>query len=112
MSGRYRRYYVYIMANLARTIYIGMTSNLVARVEQHKRGTLPGFTRRYGLDRLVYYEEYPYVHDAIARERQLKGWLRARKVALIEATNPEWHDLSDGWWEGTDSSPSLCSGSE
>jgi putative endonuclease len=91
------------MANLRRTIYTGMTSNLEVRVDQHKRRTLPGFTSRYGLDRLVYYEEYPYVHDAIAREKQLKGWLRAKKVALIDSLNPEWNDLSAEWLE-TDSS--------
>ena len=83
------------MANLARTIYVGMTSNLESRVEQPKRKALPGFTQRYGLDRLVYYEEYPYVYDAIAREKQLKGWLRSRKIALIESLNPEWRDLSE-----------------
>ena len=103
MSNRYRTYYVYIVANLRRTIYIGVTSNLEARVEQHKRGMPPGFTSRYGLDRLVYAEEYPHVHDAIAREKQLKGWLRARKVALIDSLNPDWSDLSESWFE-TDSS--------
>jgi putative endonuclease len=95
------------MANLARTIYIGMTSNLESRIHQHKHKTLPGFTQRYGLNRLVYYEEHQYVHDAIAREKQLKGWLRSRKVALIESMNPDWCDLSEHW-EGTD--PSLRSG--
>jgi putative endonuclease len=97
VSHRYRAYYVYIMANLTRTIYIGMTSDLEVRVAQHKLKVLPGFTRRYGLNRLVYYEEHPYVYDAIAREKQLKGWLRSKKIALIESMNPEWADLSEGW---------------
>ena len=101
---RERRYYTYIMANVARTIYVGVTSNLEARVYQHQQKSHPGFTSRYGLDRLVYAEETTDVREAIAREKQIKGWRRAKKVALIESVNPKWEDLSAEWYGGTDSS--------
>jgi putative endonuclease len=87
-------YYVYIMANKTRTIYTGMTNNLRNRVSQHQEKIIPGFTKRYNIDRLVYYESYNNVRDAIAREKQIKGWLRAKKIALIESMNPSWKDLS------------------
>ncbi len=104
MPRRYTKtFYVYILANLARTLYVGVTSNLEARLFQHKHKVTPGFTSRYGIDHLVHWEEYPYINDAIGREKQIKGWLRAKKVALIESMNPEWRDLSDEWY-GTDSS--------
>ena len=86
------------MANLARTLYVGVTSNLEVRVWQHKKKVHQGFTNKYGLDQLVYYEEYPEVTAAIVREKQLKGWLRAKKVALVGGMNPGWVDLSDGWY--------------
>ena len=93
-----KTYCVYIMANVARTLYVGVTSNLEVRVWQHKEKVYQGFTSKYGLDQLVYYEEYPEVAAAIAREKQLKGWLRAKKVALVGGMNPGWVDLSDGWY--------------
>src|SRR5215216_6628617 len=93
-----KQYYVYIMTNRNRTLYIGMTSDLERRVYQHKHGLLPGFTSRYKMTQLVYYEVGDDVRVAIAREKQLKGWLRAKKIALIEAMNPEWDDLSAGWY--------------
>ncbi len=92
-----RYYYVYIMANIARTLYIGVTNDLERRVYEHRHKVTPGFTSRYNLTQLVYYEEFGDVREAIAREKQLKGWLRAKKVALIEAMNPEWDDLAAGW---------------
>ena len=98
-----RAYYVYILANPTRTLYVGITNNLEARLCQHKHKTMLGFTSRYNIDRLVYCEEYQYVNDAIAREKEIKGWLRAKKVALIAAQNPAWRDLSEDWFE-TDSS--------
>lgn len=91
-------YYVYIVSNRSKTLYIGITNDLVSRVYQHKQKLIKGFTRKYGIGNLVYYEETSDVVSAIAREKQLKGWLRARKIALIESTNPEWEDLSDGWY--------------
>ncbi len=91
-------YYVYIMTNLARTLYVGVTNDLQRRVYEHKNGLMEGFTKRYGLTRLVHYEETNDVLAAIAREKQIKGWLRSRKVALIESANPDWNDLSEGWF--------------
>jgi predicted GIY-YIG superfamily endonuclease len=85
---------VYIMANKRNgTIYTGVTSNLTQRVYQHREGLTPGFTSRYGCKLLVWYENYERMDDAIAREKQIKGGARARKIALIRATNPEWKDL-------------------
>lgn len=97
-----KRYYVYIMASMSRTLYIGMTSNLQARVYQHKSKVFDGFTSRYNVTRLVYVEEFAHVDDTIARERQLKGWARGKKIRLIEAGNPGWDDLSVGWVENVE----------
>lgn len=87
-------YYVYVMSRHSRRLYIGVTNNLVRRAHQHKSQSTPGFTERYNLTQLVYYEQFTDVKDAIAREKQLKGWTRAKKIALIESLNPEWFDLS------------------
>jgi putative endonuclease len=92
------QYYVYIMTNQARTLYTGVTSDLRRRVWQHKQKLIEGFTSRYNITQLVYYEETPNVEAAIAREKQLKGWLRRKKIDLIEAQNPGWGDLSEGWY--------------
>ena len=86
-------YYVYIISSKSRAIYTGVTSNLIERVSQHKEGTPESFTRRYNIKRLVYYETYGEVTDAIAREKQIKGWKRFKKVELIESVNPNWVDL-------------------
>lgn len=88
------QYYVYIMASYRRVLYTGMTNNLERRVYEHKRNLLPGFTSKYRVNRLVYFEETPDVRAAIEREKQIKGWLRSKKIALIESANPDWHDLS------------------
>src|SRR5256885_1897780 len=90
-----RTYYVYIMASRSRVLYTGVTNDLGRRVHQHKRSLTPGFTSRYHITRLVYFEEFGDVRDAIAREKQLKGWVRSRKVRLIEQKNPTWEDLAD-----------------
>ncbi len=92
-----RYYYVYIMTNRSKTLYIGVTNNLARRAWQHKQGTGSEFTARYKLDRLVYYERFVDVRRAIAREKEIKGWLRVRKIALIVSTNPAWRDLSAEW---------------
>ena len=92
-----KQYYVYIMSSEWRTLYAGVTSGLEARVWQHKNHALPGFTSRYDIDRLVYFEAFGEVSQAIAREKQIKGWKRAKKVALIDSGNREWKDLSKGW---------------
>jgi len=88
-------YYVYLLTNRSRTLYIGMTNSLLRRIEQHKQRQVPGFTRRYNIDKLVYYETFHEVLDALAREKQLKGWSRKKKIALIERNNPGWDDLAD-----------------
>jgi len=90
---------VYIMSNRSKTLYIGMTNNLPRRVWEHKQGIGSGFCRRYKLDRLVYFENFQYVGNAIAREKELKAWLRARKIALIVAENPAWRDLAEDWYD-------------
>lgn len=92
-------YYVYIMTNYARTLYTGVTNNLERRVSEHKLKLVPGFTARYDLTTLVYYECTGDVTSAIAREKQIKGWLRKKKVALIESVNQEWKDLSVDWMD-------------
>lgn len=94
-----RDYFVYIMASVRRTLYIGMTSNLERRVNEHKHGLTPGFTSKYQVGRLVHIEVFSVVHDAIAREKQLKGWSRAKKIALIDQENAEWRDLGVGWYD-------------
>jgi putative endonuclease len=90
-------YYVYIVASRSRTLYIGITSKLEQRAVQHKTHSLPGFSSKYRCERLVFIERYADPQTAITREKQLKGWLRARKIALIEENNPAWTDLSEGW---------------
>jgi len=95
-----RTYHVYIMANKKNgTIYTGVTNDLERRVYEHKNKLLPGFTNRYSLACLVYFESTNDVHAAIAREKQIKGLSRIKKIALIEAMNPEWQDLSALWHE-------------
>jgi putative endonuclease len=93
-----KTYYVYIMNNRIRTLYTGVTSNLDKRVSEHKRKLLPGFTRQYNISRLVYYETFGDIRAVIQREKQIKGWLRAKKVALIVLANPAWKDLSKDWY--------------
>src|SRR6266849_6189371 len=88
-----RTYYVYIMASRSRVLYTGVTNDLVRRVDEHKRSLTPGFTSRYHITRLVYFEDFGDVRDAIAREKQLKGWVRSRKIQLIEGKPPTSEDL-------------------
>ena len=95
--GRYH-YYVYLMVNKDNTvIYTGVTNNLESRVWQHKKKLIRGFTSKYNINKLVYYEEYDYIEDAIFREKQIKGWLRKKKIELVEHENKYWQDLSKGW---------------
>src|SRR3990172_5209006 len=89
-----KQYYVYIMANRSKTLYVGVTNDLERRVYEHKHMLKEGFTRRYLIDRLVYYEVTDDVVSAIAREKQIKGWSRSKKFALIDAGNPKWRDLA------------------
>ena len=111
MSRREHHYYVYIVASRTHVIYCGMTNDLKRRVAQHKAGILPGFSESYNCNRLVWFEHYQYVSNAIEREKQIKGWTRAKKLSLIEELNPTWADLSEAWDERTaDPSASLRSG--
>ena len=89
-----KQYYVYIMTNTARTLYTGVTNDLERRVYEHKMKLIPGFATRYSLDRLVYFETGDNIIGTINREKQIKGWLRSKKIKLIESMNPEWRDLS------------------
>jgi putative endonuclease len=93
MSGSF---FVYILANKRNgTLYVGVTNDLARRMSEHKAKLVPGFTRQYGVDKLVYFEEYGSILEARARERSLKRWLRTWKLELIEKMNPEWRDLTD-----------------
>jgi putative endonuclease len=93
-------YYVYIVANKINTVfYIGVTSDLEGRIWEHKQKIYKGFKSKYDCDKLVYYEDYQWIQDAIAREKQLKAGSRKKKIGLIVAENPAWNDLSDGWYE-------------
>ena len=92
-------YYVYILANTTNsTVYIGVTSDLMRRLWEHRNDVIEGFTKRYHVHKLVYYETFQDVQEAIAREKQLKRWRRAKKNALIESVNPAWEDLAGDWF--------------
>ena len=93
-----KEYYVYMMTNKSRTLYTGVTNNLLRRVYEHKNKLIKGFTSKYNIQYLVYYEMTSSIDSAIAREKQIKGWLRTKKIALIESTNPKWKDLSEEWF--------------
>lgn len=100
MVGQQPSIAVYIMASGRNgTLYVGVTSKLSLRVEQHKLGTFDGFSKTYGCKRLVWYERHTTMPEAILREKRIKRWRRDWKLALIEAANPQWRDLSDGWFE-------------
>jgi putative endonuclease len=96
-----KTYYVYIVASKTRTLYIGVTNDLLRRIYEHKTKAIEGFTSKYKADRLVYFEETNDIHAAIVREKQLKGWRRDRKKELINSVNPTWKDLSEDWYEKT-----------
>lgn len=91
------KYFVYIMCSRSGTLYIGMTNSIYRRALQHKSGEIEGFSSKYHCGRLVYHESYDDVRKAIDREKQLKGWIRAKKIALIESVNPRWQDLAEKW---------------
>lgn len=97
---RSNAYYVYILTNPSRTFSVGVTNDLERRVWEHKQLTTPGFAKQHHITQLVYFEESPRIEDAIAREKQLKDWRRAKKITLIESVNPRWRDLSAGWYDG------------
>ena len=94
-----RQYYVYILTNKKQgVLYTGVTNDLERRMYEHKNKLIPGFASKYNLKKLVYFEETTDVNAAIAREKQIKCWLRKKKVALIESDNPEWNDLGEKWY--------------
>ena len=103
-----RDYYVYILASQSRVLSIGVTSNLERRLVEHRQKLIPGFSRKYAVTQLVYFEMSGDIRAAIAREKQLKGWRREKKVALIETLNRKWEELSDQWKAPDD--PSINSG--
>jgi putative endonuclease len=93
-----KTYYVYIMASQSRTLYVGVTNNLERRVYEHKEKLDPSsFTSRYNITKLVWFAETNEVIEAIAKEKEIKGWLRTKKKALIQESNPDWRDLSEDW---------------
>ncbi|MCH8226716.1 MAG: GIY-YIG nuclease family protein [Chloroflexi bacterium] len=91
------QYYVYIMSSHQGTLYIGMTNDLYRRAYEHRHKLIPGFTQKYNVAKLVYYEETSNVESAITREKQIKGWLRSKKAALVASSNPHWVDLTEAW---------------
>ena len=105
-----KTFHVYILASKTRVLYVGVTSDLMKRLHEHKNKLVPGFTARYNVDRLVFTEAAADALAAIAREKQIKGWLRRKKVELIEKENPQWNDLSEEWFTAPLRDPSLRSG--
>jgi len=89
-----KKYYVYILSSISGTLYTGMTNDLERRIWEHKGGEIPGFTQKYKAKKLVYFEDTGSVKSAIAREKQIKGWVRQKKIELVETMNPKWEDLS------------------
>ena len=94
-----KQFAVYILASKSRRLYVGMTSNLLGRVQQHRKKEVEGFTKRYNIDRLVYFEFHDDAWSAINREKEIKGWRREKKIDLIESANPVWHDMWDDFFE-------------
>ena len=90
-----KSYFVYIVASRSRTLYTGVTNNLQRRLAEHRQGAVPGFTKRYRIHRLMYYEVFGEIRAAIAREKQIKGWNRQKRLALIDDFNPTWKDLGE-----------------
>ena len=94
-----RKYYVYILTNGTRTLYVGVTNDIVRLVYEHKHKMVDGFTKKYNLTYLAYYDETSDVMSAIEREKQIKGWRRSKKIELIESVNPSWRDLAVDWYD-------------
>ena len=99
MSDREQRYYVYLVSSRTRVLYCGMTNDLARRVAEHKDGEFPGFSVDYKCHRLVWFEHFKYVGNAIDREKQIKRWRREKKLVLIQEMNPSWVDLSEEWFK-------------
>ena len=98
MKRNNHQYYVYILSSKKNgTLYIGMTNNLERRIFEHKHKLIDGFTKKYNIDKLIYFEQFQYVNDSVKREKQLKNWNRQWKIDLIENENKDWNDLSFDW---------------
>jgi putative endonuclease len=111
MGKREHHYYVYIVASRTRVLYCGVTNSVARRAEEHRLGRIPGFTAQYKCHRLVWFEHFKYVYNALEREKQIKSWTRAKKIELIAESNPSWADLSESWrGETAGPSTSLRSG--
>ena len=93
-----KEYFVYIMTNKSQTLYTGVTNDLIRRVYEHKNKLVKGFTSKYNIQYLVYYETTSSIYSALEREKQIKGWTRSKKITLIKSLNPEWKDLSEEWY--------------
>lgn len=89
-------YFIYILTNKSNTLYVGVTGNLKQRMEQHIRKSAHGFTAKYNINKLIYYEEFPTANEAITAEKRLKGWTRKKKIALVKTINPRFEDLLKG----------------
>lgn len=99
MKGNYYQFYVYILTNKKNgTLYIGMTNDLERRIFEHKNKLIEGFSKRYNLTKLIYFESFQYVNDAILREKRMKNWSRQWKIDLVEEENKEWNDLASDWY--------------
>ena len=92
-----KQYYIYILTNKSKTLYVGVTNNLPRRIYKHKNKLMKGFTSKYNIDKLVYYKAASDVYAALSREKQIKRWRREKKIRLIETMNPEWRDLSEDY---------------
>ena len=99
-----KEYYVYIMASKSGVLYTGITNNLYRRVYEHKMGLGSSFTRKYKITKLVWFQEFSDINEAIRMEKRIKGWVRRKKEELIKSINPKWKDLSEGWYRNRDSS--------
>jgi putative endonuclease len=97
-----KTYCVYIMSKVSRMVYTGVINDLEARVFEHKPKRIPGYTQRYNLFKLIYFEAFGDIRDAVRREKQLKGWLRSKKVSLIESVNPRWKDLAEDHYKSVE----------
>ena len=93
-----KKYFAYIMTNRSKTLYTGVTNDFERRVIEHKKEQIKGFTSRYNIKKLVYFESGYSINEAISREKVIKGWLRKKKIVLIKSLNPQWQDLSDNWY--------------
>jgi len=91
------QYYVYIMTNKSGTLYVGLTNNIKKRAFEHKNKLVESFTKKYNINRLLYFETFGDIYSAIAREKTIKGWLRKKKIELVRTSNPDWTDLSQDW---------------